>query len=152
MNIPIAANRFILAFLLAAAPLFALDLRAKTTDLVHTKCSGGDVSFGYVVDIAQTQDGTLWIAASARLFRFDGIRFIRFEPLSKIGLRNLLATRDGNLWVDFVSGRVIRLSRGNITTFPLSELAQTNALAEDIDGSTVAVTANGGLARFRDGA
>jgi signal transduction histidine kinase len=43
------------------------------------------------------------------------------------------------------------LSEGNITTFPLEELPQTNALAEDRDGSIVAATIYGGLARFRDG-
>ena len=41
--------------------------------------------------------------------------------------------------------------KGNITTFPLEELPQTNAVAEDRDGSIVAATIHGGLARFRDG-
>ena len=141
---------FFLAFLLAA-PLMALDPHTKITDLVHTKWSGADVGFGGVYDLAQTKDGRLWLATDQALFWFDGVRFTRLEALSKTGIRHLRATRDGSLWVVFKSGRVSRLSGGNITTFPLEELPQTNALAEDRDGSIVAATIYGGLARFRDG-
>ncbi len=45
------------------------------------------------------------------------------------------------------SGRVSRLSGGNITTFR-SKLPQANALAEDRDGSIVAATIYGGLPDF----
>jgi signal transduction histidine kinase/ligand-binding sensor domain-containing protein len=66
-------------------------------------------------------------------------------------MRSLLATRDGSLWVVFSSGRVSRLLAGHVTTYPLEELPPTNTLVEDRDGSILAATANGGLARFRDG-
>jgi hypothetical protein len=47
---------FVLAFLLAV-PLLALDPHTKITDLVHTKWSGSDVSFGRVMDLSQTKMG-----------------------------------------------------------------------------------------------
>jgi ligand-binding sensor domain-containing protein len=141
----------ILAFFLAAASLMASDQPAKITDLVHTKWSGGDIPFSAVLDLAQTKDGPLWLATDKGLFSFDGVRFTRFDPLSGTRIRHLLATRDGSLWVVFRNAHVSRLSEGNVTTFPLEELALTNAIAEDGDGSIVAATANGGLARFRDG-
>ena len=138
-------------FLLAAAPLMALDPQTKITDLAHTKWSGGETPFTEVRDLAQTKDGTLWLASNQGLFRFDGVRFTRMEALSRTSIRHIMATRDGSLWAIFDSGRVSRLSGGNVTTFSLQELPQANALAEDRDGSLVAATANGGLARFRDG-
>jgi signal transduction histidine kinase/ligand-binding sensor domain-containing protein len=141
----------ILSLLLMTAPLMALDPHTKITDLVHTKWSGGDVPFTSVMDIAQTKDGTLWVATLDGLFRFDGIRFSRFDALSRTRIRNMLVTRDGSLWVVFDSGSVSHMSDGRIRTFTLDELPRTNALAEDRDGSIMAATANGGLSRFREG-
>jgi ligand-binding sensor domain-containing protein len=150
-KIVLAMKSLPILFLLAAAPLMALDPQTKITDLAHTKWSGGETPFTEVHDLAQTKDGTLWLASNQGLFSFDGVRFTRMEALSRTSIRHILATRDGSLWAVFDSGRVSRLSGGNITTFPLQELPQANALAEDRDGSLVAATANGGLARFRDG-
>jgi signal transduction histidine kinase/ligand-binding sensor domain-containing protein len=131
--------------------LFALNPDTKIGDFIHTKWSGSETPFSFVSSLAQTKDGYLWLATTEGLFRFDGVRFTRFEPLSKTRIRNLLATRDGSLWAVFNSGRVSRLLAGQITTYALEELPQTNALAEDLDGSLVAATARGGLSRFRDG-
>jgi ligand-binding sensor domain-containing protein len=43
------------------------------------------------------------------------------------------------------------LYEGHVTTFSFPEHGTSNAITEDRDGSIVAATANGGLARFRDG-
>jgi signal transduction histidine kinase/ligand-binding sensor domain-containing protein len=150
VHVVLTPKPFLIALLLAA-PLMALDPHTKITDLVHTKWSGADVPFGSVRDLAQTKDGSFWVATDQALFRFDGVRFTRLEALSKSPIRHLLATHDGSLWVVFYNGRASRLSEGNITAFPLEELPQTNMLAEDRDGSIVAATIHGGLARFRDG-
>jgi signal transduction histidine kinase/ligand-binding sensor domain-containing protein len=141
----------IVAILFTAASLMASDGPAKISDLVHTKWSGGDLPFGAVLDLAQTKDGPLWLATDQGLFSFDGVRFTRFEPLSGTRIRHMLATRDGSLWIVFRSGRVSRLSGGNVTTFSSQELPPTNGVAEDTDGSMVAATGPAGLFRFRDG-
>lgn len=134
-----------------SVPAFALDPHSKITDLAHAAFTGAGVPFAQVFGLAQTQDGYLWLATTEGLFRYDGVRFTRFEPFSKTRARKLLATRDGSLWVVFGSGRVSRLFQGRITTFTPDEVPATNALAEDRDGSVMAATAHGGLARFRDG-
>ena len=136
--------------LLLSSPLLALDLQWKIKDLVHTTFTGVDLPFSSVRSLAQTKDGYLWLATYEGVFRFDGVRFTRFEPLSKIRARQLLATRDGGLWAVFDTGRVSRLFEGKITAFAMEELPRTNSLAEDPDGSIVAATGPG-LARFRNG-
>ncbi len=57
-----------------------------------------------VQSIAQTPDGYLWIGTRAGLARFDGIRFVVFDPgnTSELKSRNvnaLCVTRDGSLWI-----------------------------------------------------
>ena len=100
VHLVLTPKPFVLALLLAA-PLMALDPHTKISDLVHTKWSGADVPFGWVRDLAQTKDGSLWLATDQALFRFDGVRFTRLEALSKSRIRHLLATHDGSLWADF---------------------------------------------------
>ena len=150
-RVVVTATRLLFVCLLAAAPLMALDPQTRITDFVHTKWSAGETPFSWVNELAQTKDGALWLATGEGLFRFDGVRFERVEALSQMNIDSMLPTRDGSLWVVFYTGRVSRLFKGNVTTFSLQELPRTNALAEDRDGSLVAATANGGLARFRDG-
>ena len=108
--------------------------------------------FTEVLGLAQTEDGILWLGTVEGLFRFDGVRFTRMDELSRKRIDQLLATRDGSLWIVFESRRVSRLSEGKIKNFSQEELPTTvNAVAEDRDGSIVAATARGGLFRYRDG-
>jgi len=131
--------------------LQALNPRSKIRDLVHTSFSSPDLPFSSVRSLAQTKDGYLWLATYEGVFRFDGIRFTRFDSLSTASPRQLLATRDGGLWVVFDTGRVSRLLEGKVTTVPVEELPRTNSLAEDPDGSIMAATGPGLLYRFRNG-
>jgi hypothetical protein len=62
----------------------------------------------------------------------------------------LTPTHDGNLWIVLNSGQVSRLHEGHVTTFSAKDLPLTNGLSEDREGSIVAATAHGGLARFRN--
>jgi signal transduction histidine kinase/ligand-binding sensor domain-containing protein len=133
-----------------SSPLRALSPQSKIKDFVHTPFFGPDMPFSSVRSLAQTQDGYLWLATYEGVFRFDGIRFARFDPLSKASPRQLLATRDGGLWVVFDTGRVSRLLDGKVTMFAIEEVPRVNALAEDPDGSIVAATGPG-LSRFRNG-
>lgn len=89
---------FIAALLVGLTfPAFALDPRSKITDLAHTAFTGADV-FSQVFGLVQTQDGYLWLTTTEGIFRYDGVRFTRFEPLSRTRARRLLAARDGSLW------------------------------------------------------
>ena len=69
------------------------------------------------VQAAQTKDGYLWIRTFNGLFRFDGVRFERYQPergdqFPSQGISALLATPDGGLWIGFVTGGTTFLENG----------------------------------------
>lgn len=56
-------------------------------------------------NIAQTTDGFLWITTPQGLPRFDGVRFMTWQPpqgqnLPGTHFSALLGSRDGILWID----------------------------------------------------
>lgn len=123
--------------------------------LVHTtwtpKVGGGPIG---VRDLAQTADGYIWVGSYFGLWRFDGVRFVRYVPLGgdtipSDPINGLLASRDGSLWM--IGGRggvAIRLRAGRITLFHDAEgLPGARDLAESSKGTLVAGSVNG-LFRF----
>jgi len=102
---------------LFATAAFALDPQKSITQFVHTAWTEKDGAPSDIVAITQTKDGYLWLGTPTGLFSFDGIRFAHFEPragedLPAKAIRNLLATRDGSLWIVFTSGDIYRLREG----------------------------------------
>jgi ligand-binding sensor domain-containing protein len=146
---------FVLAGL-GVRPGFALDPQKAVTQFVHTAWTEKEGAPSDIRALAQTTDGYLWLGTTRGLFRFDGVRFARFEPrpgevLPGVRIVSLLATRDGALWVVFRPGNVVRLLNGHLTSYSEPEgLPPVLALVESIDGSVVAGTSRG-LARFQDG-
>ena len=124
------------------------------TQYVHTSWTANEGAPADIRALAQTTDGYLWLGTRLGLFRFDGLRFTRFEaragdslPASRIG--SLLAARDGSLWIAWGTGVVSRLRNGRVTTFGEGQgLPFAQALAEAGDGTIIAGTTKG-LARFR---
>ena len=106
---------------------------------------------GYPRSIAQTRDGFLWLATDSGLQRFDGVRFISWEPPAGSSLPGvvirLLATRDGSLWIGMDQG-LARWSRGVLWTYRELEGDYVSALAEDRDG-VVWTGTNGGRGNAR---
>ena len=83
---------------------FALDPQKAITQFVHTSWTEKDGAPTGILALAQTTDGYLWIGTTAGLFRFDGLRFVRFEPqagesLPSTRINRLVATHDGALWI-----------------------------------------------------
>ena len=140
---------------LFAAAAFALNPQKSITQFVHTAWTEKDGAPLDIRIITQTTDGYLWLGTSTGLFSFDGIRFARFEPRAgedfpATRIRRLLATRDGSLWIVFVSGSVSRLRNGHVTSYSEREgLPATLELTECKDGSLIAGTTKG-LSRFKD--
>ena len=131
----------------------ALDRQKAITQFVHTSWTEKDGAPSSIWALAQTTDGYLWIGTTAGLFRFDGLRFVRFEPqagesLPGVAIVGLLATRDGALWVSSSEGAWSRLFNGHLSkpeNIPLADI-----LAEAPDGTLVAGTEKG-LWRLKDG-
>src|SRR5678816_246966 len=77
----------------------------------HTSWTARDgYSLGAVFAMAQTPDGYLWLGGEFGLFRFDGVRFTRWQP--PVGQQlpdkpySLLVTGDGTLWIGTFAGLV----------------------------------------------
>jgi len=123
--------------------------------LVHTKWTAKDGAPTEIRALAQTSDGYLWLGGIG-LVRFDGLRFVRFVPqggdtVPSTGVKRLLASRDGSLWVVWTTGAVSRMSAGRLTTYGERDgLPATFSLTESSTGVLVAGTAKG-LARFDNG-
>jgi signal transduction histidine kinase/streptogramin lyase len=106
--------------------------------------------------LAQTGDGYLWLGTVSGLVRFDGVRFVPFQPrgndtLPTSGVRALKEGRDGTLWVVWETGAVSHLVNGRLTNYGVQDgLAPAFQIAESSRGEVVAGT-EVGLARLANG-
>jgi signal transduction histidine kinase/ligand-binding sensor domain-containing protein len=70
-----------------------------------------------VTDIDQTPDGYLWIGTYNGLARFDGMRFVTFDPantpaLAHARMRTLSVDNQGTLWINTFDGSMTSLRQG----------------------------------------
>src|SRR5208337_1050527 len=98
-----------------------------------------------VTAVAQTPDGYLWIGTYNGLARFDGMRFITFDPantpaLAHARVRTLSVDEQGTLWIDTFDGSMTSLRRG---TF-----AQEWTGAEGIDPDVTLVSSRSNQVTF----
>ena len=73
-----------------------------------------------VTAISQTPDGYLWIGTYNGLVRFDGLRFVVFDPantpaLSHARVRKLSIDDQGTLWINTFDGAMTSLKQGAFT-------------------------------------
>jgi ligand-binding sensor domain-containing protein len=85
---------------------FALDSDRTIAQLYHTAWTIEDGSPSGIYRLAQSKDGYLWLATDSGLFRFDSVRFERYQPergdpFPSQDISGLLATPDGGLWISF---------------------------------------------------
>jgi signal transduction histidine kinase/ligand-binding sensor domain-containing protein len=86
-----------------------------------------------VTAIAQTPDGYLWAGTYNGLVRFDGLRFVVFDPantpaLSHARVRKLSVDDQGTLWINTFDGAMTSLRPGSFAR----EWSQESALDPDI--------------------
>ena len=70
-----------------------------------------------VTAIAQTPDGYLWVGTYNGLVRFDGVRFVTFDPantpaLAHARVRKLSVDDQGTLWINTFDGSMTALRHG----------------------------------------
>jgi signal transduction histidine kinase/ligand-binding sensor domain-containing protein len=90
--------------------IFALDPTSQISQYGHTVWRVQDGYFGgRALHIAQTTDGYIWVGTDAGLYKFDGVRFVRWsarsgEDLPSPRIMELLGARDGSLWIGTDAG------------------------------------------------
>jgi signal transduction histidine kinase/ligand-binding sensor domain-containing protein len=144
--------------LFASPPLFALDPALAVSQYAHTAWTVRDgFSLGNVYAMAQTPDGYLWLGTEFGLFRFDGVRFLPWQPppgqqLPDKNINSLLVTRDGSLWIGTFGGLVI-LRDGRLVRPPALHDQFVASLFEDREGTMWAASLNraGQLCAIRSG-
>jgi hypothetical protein len=104
--------------LLLCGPAFGLDRDRDINEFYHTSWTAKDGAPTDIWDMAQTADGWIWLAAASGLYRFDGVRFERFEPIGEafrsVSIITLMARPNGELPS---SGQLSPTARVRVTTF-----------------------------------
>ena len=101
--------------------------------------------------MAQSIDGYLWLGTDSGLYRFDGLLFERYKPLSggplpADGVSKLMALPNGDLWIGFRTGGISLLRSGQLTNYTTRDglpSALVRGLAQDRNGTIWAATSSG---------
>jgi signal transduction histidine kinase/ligand-binding sensor domain-containing protein len=101
----------------------ALDPALEVSQYAHTAWRIRDgLTQGAIGPIAQTPDGYLWLGTEFGLYRFDGVRAVRWQPpageqLPSNYIQSLLAARDGTLWIATTEG-LASWKNSKLTNYP----------------------------------
>jgi signal transduction histidine kinase/ligand-binding sensor domain-containing protein len=105
-----------------AAAIFFTALSVSASEfsdeyLTDTWTTGDGLPDSSVTAIAQTPDGYLWVGTYNGLVRFDGMRFVTFDPattpaLAHARVRKLSVDDEGTLWVNTFDGSMTSLKQG----------------------------------------
>jgi len=137
--------------LVALPRALAVDPDRRISQYGHTAWRIQDGAISPPTNIAQTTDGFLWIATAQGLMRFDGVRFVPWQPpqgqnLPGTHFSALLGSRDGSLWIGTTRG-LARWKDGQLRTYTdLEHPAGISAIIED-DSRTIWATRYGQYAR-----
>lgn len=123
----------------APLPVLALDPPLQISQYAHTSWTARDGALlGLVFAMAQTSDGYLWVGGSFGMFRFDGLRFVPWQPPKGQSLPDnpyaLLVARDGTLWIGTFNG-LASWNGVELTRYPQIASGFVTSLLEDRDGT-----------------
>jgi ligand-binding sensor domain-containing protein len=133
-------------FFFTISSVGALDTSRQISQYGHTAWRIEDGVFdGSPNVLGQTSDGYLWIGTQAGLMRFDGVRFVSWQPPQGIELpssriNSLLGARDGSLWIGTSMG-LARWRNGNLTNYK-DATGSIMAILEDRTGAIWIARAN----------
>src|SRR6201987_565474 len=100
-----ALGTVLASLLVVAAPRTrAVDPTRRISQYGHTVWRIQEGAISPPTNIAQTTDGFLWITTAHGLLRFDGVRFVPWQPpqgqnLSGAHFLAVFCSRDGSLWI-----------------------------------------------------
>ncbi len=135
----------------------ALEPTKRLTQYTHRFWKSGDgLPQNTVFDIAQTPEGNLWLATTAGLVRFDGVRMTVFtrantEQLSIDQIYALEVDGDGDLWIGTNGGGLLRYRDGDFERIGAVEESlggRISALASNPDGSLCIGSYDRGFGRW----
>ncbi|MDB6102049.1 MAG: hypothetical protein JWO52_2048 [Gammaproteobacteria bacterium] len=126
---------------------FALDAALDVNQYAHTTWTAKDgLSTGAIFAMAQTPDGYLWLGSEFGLFRFDGVRVVRWQPPAGQQLPTapytLLVTRDRTLWIGTFAG-LVAWNGAELTWYRELDGRFVTSLLEDRAGTVWAGTLGG---------
>jgi PAS domain S-box-containing protein len=149
-----------LVALMALGPrALALDPALDVSQHGHTAWRVRDGFFKDSISaITQTPDGYLWLGTQYGLLRFDGVRYVLWQPpggpqLPSSYIRSLCAARDGRLWIGTQLG-LASWKDGQLTLHPEVAGQAVGRILEDREGTVWAGTRSpppGKLCAFRGG-
>lgn len=126
----------------------------------HAAWTSKDGAPAGIWTITQTPDGWLWVGGASGLYRFDGITFENVDlrqpgSLESGGVRSLMTTRRGDLWVSFYYEGAAVLAGGALGNawFPpgLPDNDYITEFVEDGVGEVWALTKSGARYVLREG-
>jgi len=99
----------------AAVPVYGFEIAGEYLTDVWTADNG--LPDSSVTAVAQTPDGYLWVGTYNGLARFDGVRFVIFDPantpaLAHARVRKLSVDSQGTLWINTFDGSMTSLHQG----------------------------------------
>lgn len=152
----------ILAAVLLARPIDAgaMDPERALPQYLRDRWERGDgLAAGPVYAITQTSDGYLWIAAEKGIVRFDGLRFLLFEPLQPTATTdtaalNVVPDPEGGLWTWLRRAALMRLRRGafeNAIASPGPPELRSGLMARGNNGAILIADTQFGLQIWRAG-
>jgi signal transduction histidine kinase/ligand-binding sensor domain-containing protein len=136
------ATCFVCLLIAGTGRAHGLDPSRHISQYAHTSWRIQDGVFsGTPNAIAQTTDGYLWIGTQNGLLRFDGVRFVPWEPpagqqlpYASSAITSLLGARDGGLWIGTNAG-LSHWKNGELINYP-GPVAYIDSILEDRSGTT----------------